>query len=386
MRLKLDNIALLLIIVASISRLLIPQINTVMLFGVIPALYIWRTCNDTIMFGNRSVLVYTLLLFWNFVATVFADNPNQALDSLTSAILGAYLLSIIFYSISRKSQSHACWIMIAYWFILASSLFYLSSIGLIDSIDITTDRLNDDKVNANDLAYYTFYVICTIPLLFGIKNGNRKKPFLMYVLLVFMIYQTVQLALLTASRQFLLLVLPFAIFTLVFCASKGKLSKIAIGSIVILVVFCAFAESYVLDKLDGSYLMARMETNIKDDSRTPLLIRAIEVGADNLLLGVGPGNFVNYTDGHFSHNSYTELFACTGIIGMFLFIYIVALFISKQWEYYKKSKEPLFLYLFIFGVLWAGYNFLYAFYLSVWLMPFLYCIWGYSERMFATLK
>lgn len=147
MRVKLESIAIVLILIASVSRLLIPQISGTMMFVVFPMLFIWRVYSDANLFKNKGIAIYSLLLLWLFVAVAFAENYSQAMNSI-SPILGAYLLSVVFYSMSRKQQKSAYWIMFSYWLLVFAALYYLNSVGLVgDAIDtLGEERLGDEKM------------------------------------------------------------------------------------------------------------------------------------------------------------------------------------------------------------------------------------------------
>ena len=179
------------------------------------------------------------------------------------------------------------------------------------------------------------------------------------------------IALLTASRQVLLVQVPLIAFLLYVRYLREASFKVRFAFIVG-VVFCAVALSGVVAEMyDNSYLKVRSEKSVTEDGRFKVLQEAIDIGCENPIVGVGPGNFILHsTKRIFSHCSYTEVFANDGIIGLLIYLFLIGYFIRKQYLHFKRTKNADYLIFLIFGILFAFYNFLYVFYSDIWLMSF----------------
>ena len=240
-------------------------------------------------------------------------------------------------------------------------------------------RMNDAKLNANTMAYYTFF-ISFILFIFGeiIENSFWKKicriVFLGVVPLSFIV------ALMTASRQVLVIQIPLVSFLLYYRYWKKVRWTYRITAVAVLVVSCFAMSGFVSSTYENSYLAVRSEKKLSEDGRYVLLERAVKVGFENFPLGVGAGNFRAY-GGNISHCSIAELWANQGIIGTALFLWLVCSFLKKQWQNYNITKNRIY-YLFLgFGVFFIVDNFFYVFYTDLWLISFFILVATHSETL-----
>jgi putative inorganic carbon (hco3(-)) transporter len=92
------------------------------------------------------------------------------------------------------------------------------------------------------------------------------------------------------------------------------------------------------------------------EARRELLDDSITLTIQHPIFGVGPGNFPAVTESwHVTHNTYTELSCETGLPGLFLFLFILALAfrnlrrVRKMRSYKENQEVQLFA-----SALWAG--------------------------------
>ena len=151
-----------------------------------------------------------------------------------------------------------------------------------------------------------------------------------------------------------------------------------------MVIFLIFLLYQQIGKeiLFDSLLFKRYES-IEEDSRFFLIKKALEVGINNPILGVGCGNFMSYARlSVFSHCSYTELFANSGIIAALVYIIWIIKTFYIQFKRFRMTKNVIFLYLSIIIALWFFSNFFYVYYMNVWLMGFWGLIIGTSNALY----
>lgn len=379
-RRNVNLIVIALLVLTFTARLMFPSLNSLCLYGVTPLLFVWSIFTNPATLKNKYNIIYTILLLWIFVTVGFATNLQIAVSTFKT-IIGGYVMSILFYSlVIRRDSEYDWWLLFCYILLLIVSIYYLNTSGDFD-IDVSSERLDNETVNANDLAYYLFYATIANSLM---NWGARKtKKILTVAVDVFLVLVVLWLSIMTASRQLLVVVLPFILFSLVFKLMDGaniyqKVMWIGIITMAAILMMAQFTST-----IEGSYLQQRMEIDVQEDSRMLLLEDAINVGLEHPVLGVGPGNFVLYSnDGGFSHCSYTELFACSGFFAMVLFVLMTLRFICEQYTRYKKTHDKLFLYLFVVALAWAVYNVLYVFYLAPMLIAFLFLLVGYSDKFY----
>ena len=101
----------------------------------------------------------------------------------------------------------------------------------------------------------------------------------------------------------------------------------------------------------------------------------------NFFTGVGTGCYCIVSRyGGFSHTTYIELFANTGILGSLIFIWAILNFLMTQLRRYKSTNDLLFLLFLIFGLFFAFDNFFYVFYSSVWLLGIFLLVAAHSDQ------
>lgn len=148
-------------------------------------------------------------------------------------------------------------------------------------------------------------------------------------------------------------------------------------------IICLSITPSIIDAYDNSFLKSRSEQKVKDDVRTVLLKDAIEVGLDHPLIGVGPGNYVQFSfNKHFSHCTYTELFANTGLPGVIIYVYLLLLFVKTQWCRMRRYRDRTYLVFLLCGIIYFFDNFFYVFYVDLWLIGFFMLLASHSESYY----
>ena len=375
-----DFLILMLMILAPSIRLIVPGLNTLILFAMLPTAMAYYMLTNRFRLGNKTLGIYVGLLFWLLLTCITSTNIEHSFVEFR-ALIGGGIGSIIAYYLCTKKPSNSYWIFLGYILLLASTIYYLHTENLLVTLDSDTERLEDELVNANDLAYYLFYVTIGWTIICHNLKLNAIFSILGNLIIISIL---LFLSIVTASRQMLMIVLPFFVYSVYFLYLRGQSSfkKILITAICGIMAF--FIYSYFMDNMfEGSFLEKRMEINIEDDTRSALLEDALNTGARHPFFGIGPGNMIFYSnDGGFSHNSYLELFATTGFFGTILFVWMILSFIKMQIKRYRVTRNPMFMYLIITTIVWALYNNLYVFYSGIWLITFFFVLCGFSDATY----
>ena len=379
---KLDKIPIFIIVMVGCIRLYSPTVNSMVLNFVLPLIMIWCVISTPRVLKDLFVKQYVILILWMMVTVLTSVNVSNSIDGMKSTI-GGFVTSTIMYALASKSLKNSYWLMLSYVLTFAATLYYLYSSGILLDIDTERARLSTEGVNANDLAYYLFYITIVVALFYW--NGFDGLKFWLNVPFLLLIITALFVSIITASRQVLLVVVPFLLLTYIFRSVKSfRLSKI-LPLLVLLILSLVAIFYFKTNYYDGSYLQLRMEDDVKEDNRLSLMQSAIEVGISNIFFGVGPNNFVLFSGGSFSHCSYTELFATSGLLASLFFLRINIGVIRQQYKRYKITRNRVFLYLFISSIVWSLYNVFYAFYTAVWLIPFYFLLIGYSDCCYKNL-
>lgn len=358
------------------------SLNVIALYFAIPLSFVLSFVSVKGLLCNKYLKLFIILCLWiclSYLGAEYIEAANRQMKQ----ILGVVLLCVTIANLSRKEK------LIPYLYFIYIILFVAAYKYALDHVldsnfDFSEDRLNDDKLNANTLAYYLFFN--TVALFFGGEFFSKKRCSMFFKLLFICVIPVSFLtAILTGSRQVLVIQIPIILFFLAF-----RYVKVNVKSIIYL--FFLLLGSFILYNTVGakfyenSYLKYRYEMNIKDDERFYLLNRAIEVGMENPLFGVGPGNYLYYNQVKgFSHCTYTELFANTGVVGLVLYMMLIFVFMRRQWLRFRFYKDKMFIAFFFIGIIFILDNMFYVFYTNLWLMSFFILIASHSEVYYKRL-
>lgn len=371
---------ILLYFAASVS--LIDSLNPLALYGAIPLSFLISLSVGNSLKTNNYLKRLLVLILWvaaTYFSAVYVEEANNQMKNL----LGVFVLSM---TIANLSSDKRCvpWLYGVFIILLIQALVYANSHIMIEGFDTATDRLNDEKLNANTVAYYTFFVTFAIYELgnsFLIKNRVIANIFRLLFLAMYGVSFTV--AILTGSRQVLIIQIPLLALLTFIRYIEGASLKRKLLFVLIAAVACVASIDPITKSYDNSYLKVRSETKVKDDVRALLLQDAIKVGCQHPIMGVGPGNYVRYSfNRHFSHCTYTELFANTGVIGTLIYVSLLLMFITSQWKRFWKYRDKTYLVFLVCGLIYLFDNFFYVFYVDLWLIGFFILLASHSETYF----
>ena len=357
----------------------IDGIDSIVLTVITPLLFFYSLKRYSVYLRNKEILLYLCWYIWLVITCITAVRPSASFQ-LLKTISGGVMMSLIYYMLSHEKRLIP-YLYIGYIVILIAEIYYANTTFVGEELG-TDIRANDVKLNANGLAYMTFYSLCSIYILGDLDIG-KKITFVFRVGFFFMIFVTVYVALITASRQVLPIVLS-AWLLLFFRRYVKKINASRLLLIVVLIIAGYYLYSHVFESIYSDSLLAtRTERTDNTDTRYLVIVEALEVSANNLLVGIGPGNFVHLSKyGIFTHNSYAEILVSCGVLGLILYLSIIINFLKKQIKRYRRTKDALFFSFFLIGIIWAIYNLVYVFYVGVFLIPFLFLLMGHSDCLY----
>lgn len=220
-----------------------------------------------------------------------------------------------------------------------------SSMTFTDYRYATLDRVGAEIAggNVNIVAMNMAFSFTAWLILFNHTNSKVKK-------ILFFCCMTVVAgtSLLTGSRKVLLYYLVVLMVYNLLC-NEGKIKNVILMVITLLIAYYCLMNieplyyliGHKVDFFSGNTLYMLYDQS--DSVRSNLASAGLELFLDNLITGVGFGNTYNYF-GMYTHNNYTEILACGGIIG-FCVYYSMYLYIAKKCVSKRRNNE---VYLFIF--------------------------------------
>ena len=376
-----DKYVMLCVWFAAFVSLLSESVNAVALYIVLPSAFVATFFCWKKIVVNKYFNLLLLLYLWIFISVLWATDTAVAFRQLKQC-LGSILLCYVF-AVKATKIKNIEWIYFSYLIVLAMDWYYAYN-NIFSIIELGTERLNDANLNANTLAYHTFYVTFATYILGEITEKRRKKIY--NLLFIFTIPLSFYTALLTASRQVLIIQIPLISILLFIRYLKDRDIKRKFVVIFILIVAILSVLSFLLDIYADSALKSRNEMDVKEDSRMELVKDAFNVGVEYFPFGVGPGNYLIHSRHKgFSHNTYLELFANEGIIGLFIYLLLMFRYVKTQWKRYQKYKDKIFLAFFIFGVFFIVDGVFYSFYQHLWLISFFIIVTSHSETYYKSI-
>jgi len=356
--------------------------NQIFLWVIIPLLFVYcMSVYRAILLKNKYIGIYIVILLWSLISCLVASDMVLARKEF-QIILATFVLSIVFYALAQNKR-YIPWLYLTFLLIVFANYHYVRN-NIIPGMFIGLERATDEKFNANDMSVFLFYAVCATFVFGEIFSGYKRK--LSRIFLFVFIAIIPYFSLITMSRQIFVIAIPFCLFSIIYRYNPFSSIKQLVVYGVLLAIFISIAYYYYLPIYEASIFVERLSSDVTEDSRVALLIGGFLLGLQNPLLGVGPGNVLLYFNGHFTHSSYAELFAASGLFPLVLFIFLIAKFIIVQWRRYNQTKDKLFMYFFVTGLFWAAYNFFYAFYSSLWLMCFLFLLISHSNQYYKELK
>ncbi len=353
------------------------QLTSVVVFGVIPLAFIICFFGKERATDNKCFKFLSAILTWTLFTYFFSTYPELSITHLKK-LLGTFLLSYCFCTIGSR-QNKLSYLYLAYIFVFFAVIQYIFSHGLLNNFDYTSDRIasaEDSGMNANEPAYYSFFLVFSTFLIGETTIGKVKKicryAFFLTIPISFAI------ALLTGARQTLVILLPSLLFLIIlrYSFNSKKFNKIFVAFIIAI----ACLGPKIIDIYGTSTLASRADRDVKDDTRIELLKDAVDVGLAHPIVGVGPGCYVQWSKFYgFSHCSYTELFANSGAPAVILYILMLTFYLRTQFKRYRITRDRLFLVFLLFGFIFTVYNMFYVFYQALWMMAFFFLISMHSD-------
>lgn len=356
-----------------------PEVFSKLLYILLPVSTILSLIGLSSTRLNRYMKIVTILFAWIFFCSIFSVDFYWSVVQLKRLIC-VYMTCLVVYYVAQYEQlmPYLCSI----WLVLfGTALLYARTHILTLGYDYSSDRITDDVLNANLLAYYTFFA-SSIVFLLRDEVANKLLKRVLSIAFFALFPLSFYMAIITASRQVLVVQIPLLLlFTYVryYMGSRRSLLFLFVSTIVCIGVY-VLSDS-IVEIFNNSLLSKRMDY-VTEDGRITLIRQAWEVGWQHPLVGVGPNCFQIVTGDAFAHNTYLELFADTGLFGMCIYIYMLFVFLKEQYRRYKSTKDKQFLVILFIGLIYAIANNFYVYYLTSWLLSFFVLISCYSQYYF----
>lgn len=315
------------------------------------------------------------ILFWMLLSSAISDYVGESFRNLVP-IIASIFFSLSIMALSSQGNNANMFALGFICLFVAILYFTLTRETYTADFDYANEaeRRGNTEMNSNQYAYFSLFAIMSVRLLLGNKHVCFFIRMILYLLLAGLAFFV---ALLTASRQVLLLEIPLLLFFVFYDyrlqgARKGKMVYLFMG-----ILFLLFFIPQISSLYESSFLAARSDEDIEDDARSYLLIKGINQGIENPLFGVGLGYKTFFT-----HCTYTHLWGRCGIPVLLGYLYVIYIAIKDQYRRFKKSRDNYYLmYLFLLIVFFIA-NFFYSYIDQPFMLSIMFLLIGYSDNRF----
>ncbi|MDD5594908.1 MAG: O-antigen ligase family protein [Candidatus Omnitrophica bacterium] len=331
-------LALLLLILVRpfISSLAYPKENLIFSFLAIAFITIWLAVKNN---GLKKIatLRYPFLLLALALTIVTVFSPNK-LTSIKEIIqYGACFLFFVFATtLEDKERKQVLFSIVSSGLLISISAIYQYYFGFQHALDyLAKQNINNQftlEYITRKRAFFPFvtpnalggFLAMIIPL-----AAISKNKILLIIPLVFALFLTKSLGVILS------LLLGIIIYFLLVRSSKKKLMIFSLGFLVILIVIFLLRTSAQKQHLQPIF-STLMRINYWQE--TWKIIKNFP------LLGVGPGNF-NLAQSRYSHNSYLQIWAEMGILGLLSFLWFTWAVLNSALKKINSlnSKKEIFL-------------------------------------------
>ncbi len=359
-----EKIYLYALIVLTFLSYFFEELNLFLIYFLIPFLFIYCVIRYVKIFLNIYVFLFLLLLIWSILSALIVGIDTASSIKVLRSILLTYFFGFQVVALSQNSSSNLkLFYLLIFWFFLGSLYLVFIRYDLASANVFETgfrDSLEAyENVNANRFGYFLLF-FTFIAFIYGEKNINNKNSIFFRIIFNFSILFVIVMALYTGSRQIIILNIPLYLILLLIRYRKYFSGKI-VGFLIFVIALLVIGSS-LKSIIEKSEVGSRIESEeLETDARTLVSALAISYGMENPLFGIAPGH-VEYRLEMISHNSFTEIFAETGFIGLMIYLAILLYGLYVQIYRFKKTRDYIFVYFAVFVFFYIIDNNFYVFY------------------------
>lgn len=348
---------------------------------LIPLIFVWfflsRPKISAYIIKQKSIKNYVYFFIWACVSIFYAEHTDAALVTQQKfLIVLLFSLAVMSYAIISIKNINLVYYAFIFSLIILIGFVFQSGIQL----EMET-RLEEGLLNANSYGYYIFNGLFSSFIIYSQLNKFKTLFLSALILLIILSFYVVIVSASRGALIILTLLVIFSFFILYYYSVKTKIKRLIV--FVLFTVIGFFTISFAYSKyIKNTILMDRFfELEETEGPREFHMRKAIEIGFSNPIIGIGAGNYAKITKrietGSFSHNTYTEIFANYGLIGLILYLSFFTVVFNKIYKTVtSKTKVKLYLIL-LYLILFLIYNIFYVTYLTAEFTSMLFVVFSH---------
>lgn len=314
--------------------------GTPIFYGVAIACVLATIFQEKVSISSEIVcwIIYTVL---SLITAVFAINMQTAINGIGDYLRRLVLIMMIAY-ICEKEGSVKFAVRV-----LAVTAFTCAISCLIMNVDVGKKLQLESGANisTNDIGSIMSFGCFAVLFAFGLKE---HKGFIKTIIKIGYIVAAVSVIFIAGSRKSILAIIILFVLIFLFC-SRDFFKNLSVAWLIVvtlLLIISAFlVYQYLVPMVEDTNLYVRVfgrraESAAESDaSRIGLYVTALEDFASHPLFGLG---FSGYNEIHknYTHSTYVEPLACSGIIG-FLYLAPYVMILVKQIKLIRLNKSNI---------------------------------------------
>lgn len=314
--------------------------GTQIFFAVAVACVVATIFREKIYIGSeiKCWIAYVIL---SILTVFFAVNTQQALDGLGKYIQRLiYIMMIAYICEHEKSVKFAVRL-------LAVTAFACAVSCLIMNVDVGKKLTLESgaSISTNDIGAIMAFGCFAVLFAFGLKE---HKGLIKIAIKIGYIIAAVSVIFIAGSRKSVLAIIILFVMLFLLCA-KDFFKNLSITWIVIitllLIVAAVIVYQYLLPMVEDTNLYVRVygrgaeRTANSDESRIELYNTALNEFIEHPFFGLGFNGF-DAVHKNYTHSTYVEPLACSGIIG-FLYLAPYVMILVKQIKLIRLNKSNI---------------------------------------------
>lgn len=313
--------------------------GTVLCFGAALGCVFLSALKDRYVYIDKEIKYWVIYTVLSFLTMIFALDYYHTMDSLMKYVQRLLIIVMIVYICEKENSIK-----------FALRLLAVNALGCAVAVLYTVDDIqaklsisSGANLSANDVGALMAFGCFAALFAFG----NRKRS--SFALMAFRFASVIAMLtviFLAGSRKSIFAVIILTVLLIVLCG-KDYMRTTTWGNIFIVIVLgviaFAFINQYLAPYIEDTNLYTRLLGHgaegaaSSDEVRWELYVSAFEEFIEHPLVGLGFNNFV-LEHGNYTHSTYAEPFACSGIMGL-IYLAPYARMLKRQIELIKLTSR-----------------------------------------------
>ena len=314
--------------------------GTPIFYGVAIACVLATIFQEKVSFSNEIIcwIVYTVL---SLVTAVFAINMQTAINGIGEYIRRLVLIMMIAYICEKEGSVKFAIRVLAVTAVACAASCLIMNVDVSKKLELESGA----NISTNDIGSIMAFGCFAVLFAFGLKE---HKGVIKAVIKIGYIIVAVSVIFLAGSRKSILAIL--ILFALIFLlCGRDFLKNISTLQFVLVLLLIGgaviFVYYYLLPNVENTNMYLRIwgrnaeDTVESDQGRLDLYSQALQEFGDHIICGMGFNNF-SIKHSSYTHSTYVEPLACSGIIG-FLYLAPYVMILVKQIKLIRLYRDNI---------------------------------------------